>query len=110
VIAYFRGENKVILNCQRPLWEGDQEVVKKSGRDEPMWVAMHICMEATPGISLFSDLYLNLAKMVCLSYYFYVFSSTKSDIKRAQQVLLGSRVGGRTSRGDERWHKQHIHM
>jgi hypothetical protein len=25
--------NIVILNWQRPLWEGDQEVVKRSGRD-----------------------------------------------------------------------------
>jgi hypothetical protein len=32
------GVNIVILNWQRPLWEGDQEVVKRSGRDEPMWV------------------------------------------------------------------------
>jgi hypothetical protein len=55
--------NKVILNQQRPLWESDQEVVKRSGRDEPM------CMEATLGISLYSYLYLKLAKMPCFSYY-----------------------------------------
>jgi hypothetical protein len=34
----------------------DQEVVKKSGRDEPMWVAIHKSMEATLGISLYSYL------------------------------------------------------
>jgi hypothetical protein len=28
--------NKVILNWPRLLWEGDYEVVKRSGRDEPM--------------------------------------------------------------------------
>jgi hypothetical protein len=50
------GVNKVILNWQRPLWEGDQEVVKRSGRDEPMWVAIHKCMEAMLGISLYSYL------------------------------------------------------
>jgi hypothetical protein len=60
--AYCRGVNKVILNWQRPLWEGDQEVVKKSGRDEPMWVVIHKCMEATLRISLYSYLYLKLAK------------------------------------------------
>jgi hypothetical protein len=30
--------NKVILNWQRPLWEGDQEVMKRSGRDETIQV------------------------------------------------------------------------
>jgi hypothetical protein len=56
--------NIVILNWQRPLWEGDQEVVKRSGRDEPMWVAIHMCTEAMQGISLYSYLYLELAKFV----------------------------------------------
>jgi hypothetical protein len=47
---------KVILNWQRPLWEKAQEVLKRSGRNEPMWVAIHKCMEATLGISLHSYL------------------------------------------------------
>jgi hypothetical protein len=43
--------------------------VKKSGRDEPMWVAIHKCMEATLGISLYSkNLYFKLTKTLCLSY------------------------------------------
>jgi hypothetical protein len=54
--------NIVILNWQRPLWEGDQEVMKGSGRDEPIWFAIHMCMESTLGISLYSYLYLKLAK------------------------------------------------
>jgi hypothetical protein len=54
--------NNVILNWQRPLWEGEHEVVKTSGRDEPIWVVIHMCMEAMPGISLYSYLYLKLAK------------------------------------------------
>jgi hypothetical protein len=45
--------NIVILNWQRQLWEGGQEVVKRSGRDEPMWVTIHMYMEAILGISLF---------------------------------------------------------
>jgi hypothetical protein len=28
-----------------------QEIVKRSGRDEPMWVVIHKCMETTLGIS-----------------------------------------------------------
>jgi hypothetical protein len=45
--------------------------VKRSGRDEPMWVAIHKCMEAMLGISLHSYLYLKLAKALCLSYYLF---------------------------------------
>jgi hypothetical protein len=44
------------------------EVVTRSGRDEPMWVVTHMCMEATLGISLYSYLYLKQAKTLCLSY------------------------------------------
>jgi hypothetical protein len=42
---------------------------EESDRDEPMWVAIHMCMEATPGISLYRYLYLKLAKTLYLSYY-----------------------------------------
>jgi hypothetical protein len=69
--------NTVILNWQRPLWEGDQEVAKRSGRDEPVWVVIHMCMEATLGISLYSYLYLTLAKTLCLSYYLLSFLFNK---------------------------------
>jgi hypothetical protein len=47
----------------------DQEVVKRSGRDESTWVVIHMYMEAMLGISLYSYPYLKLAKMLCLSYY-----------------------------------------
>jgi hypothetical protein len=47
-------------------------------------------MEPVLGISLYSYLYLKLAKMLCLSYYCYVFSSTKLE-KRAKQVLPRSK-------------------
>jgi hypothetical protein len=78
--------NIVILNWQRPLWEGDYRVVKCSGRVEPVWVIIHICMETTQRISLYSYLYLKLA---CHDFLiiFYVFSSTKSENKRVDQVL-----------------------
>jgi hypothetical protein len=36
--------------------------VKRSGRDEPIWVIIHMCMVTTLGISLYSYLYLKLAK------------------------------------------------
>jgi hypothetical protein len=36
--------------------------VKRSGRDEPLWVVNHMFMEATLQISLYNYLYLKLAK------------------------------------------------
>jgi hypothetical protein len=68
--------------------------VKRSGRDEQTWVAIHMCMETMLGISLYSYLYLKLAKTPCLSYYL-VFSSTKLENKRVEQALPGS--GGRVA-------------
>jgi hypothetical protein len=50
--VHCRGVNKVILNWLRPLWEGDQEIVKRCGRDESMWVSIHKCMEAMLGICI----------------------------------------------------------
>jgi hypothetical protein len=64
--------------------------VKRSGRDESMWVAIHMCMEATLGISLYSYLYLKLAKILCLSYYLLCFLFNKIGDKRAEQFLPGS--------------------
>jgi hypothetical protein len=51
-------------------------------------------METTQGISLYTYLYLKLAKMPCFSYYLYVFSSTKWENKKTEQVLPGN-VGER---------------
>jgi hypothetical protein len=46
-------------------------------------------METTQGISLCSYLYLKLQKPHVSLFMFYVFSSTKSENKRAEQVLGG---------------------
>jgi hypothetical protein len=43
--------------------------VKRSVRDESIRVVIYMCMEAMLRISLYSYLYLKLAKMLCLSYY-----------------------------------------
>jgi hypothetical protein len=40
--------------------------VKRSVRDEPMCVVIHMCMDATPGFCLYSYLYLKLAKTLSL--------------------------------------------
>jgi hypothetical protein len=76
----------------------DQEVMKKSGRDEPIRVLIHMCMEAMLGISLYSYLYPNQQKCFVFLIIAYVFSSTKLD-KRAEQVLPGSEVGGEEREG-----------
>jgi hypothetical protein len=52
VVDVLTVDDQIILNWQRSLWEGDQEIVKRTGRDEPLWVAIHKCMEAMLGISV----------------------------------------------------------
>jgi hypothetical protein len=58
--------------------------VKRSGKDEPVWIVIHICIEATLRISLYSYLYLKVVKMLCLSYYLLYFLFNK----------IGEREGG----------------
>jgi hypothetical protein len=58
--------------------------VKRTGRDEPIWVVVYIYMETTQVISLYSYLYFKLAKMPCFSYYLLCFFSYKT----------GEQVGG----------------
>jgi hypothetical protein len=70
--------------------------VKRSGRDEPIWFVIHICVVTTLGISLCSYLYLKLAKKKnCVFLTCYIFSSTKLEKKRIEEVLPGIRSGGR---------------
>jgi hypothetical protein len=66
--------------------------LKRSGRDEPTWVSIHKYMEATLGISLYSYLYLKVAKCCVFLIISCVFSSIKSE-KRAEQVLPGRGEG-----------------
>jgi hypothetical protein len=77
--------------------------VKRSDRVEPICVVIHMCMEAMLEISPYSYLYLKLAKLILIISY--VFSSTKSEDKRAEQVLPGGEEAG-----GGRWPKQCIHM
>jgi hypothetical protein len=53
------------------------EVVKKSLRDEPMWVGIYMCMKATLGFSVYSYLYLKLAKTLRVYYYLLHFLFNK---------------------------------
>jgi hypothetical protein len=86
--------------------------VKRSGRDEPIGVVIHMYMEAMLGISLYSYPYLKLANMLCLSYYCLYLLFNKLE-KRVEQVLPGSEGLGDRGRGWgrwERWPKQCMHI
>jgi hypothetical protein len=78
--------NIVILNCQRPLWEkdweGNQEVVKRSGRDEPMWVAIHKCMKAILGTSLSAELSLSQTSKNAISFLLSLMFSLQQNWRR----------------------------
>jgi hypothetical protein len=71
--------------------------VKRTERGESIGVVIHICMGTTQGNFLCSYLYLKLAKRHVSHFIFYVFSSTKSENRRAEQILRGhglAPVGG----------------
>jgi hypothetical protein len=68
--------------------------VKRSGRDEPIWVVIHICMETTQS-SLYSYLYLKLAKKPCFSFFFYKIGEQEGRTGSAMRWVAG---GGRRRR------------
>jgi hypothetical protein len=61
----------------------EQEAVKRSDGYEPMWLSIHGCMKGMLGISLYSYLYLQLPKMLHLSYYL-LFSLQQNWRRRGQ--------------------------
>jgi hypothetical protein len=77
--------NTEILNRPGPPWEGDYGGVKRIRGDEPIGVVIYIIMETLQGISLCNYIYLKLAKMSCFFLIFYLFYSTKSENRRAEQ-------------------------
>jgi hypothetical protein len=66
--------------------------VKRSGREEPMWVAIHVCMETMLGISLYGYIS-NKQKLYVILIISYVFFSTKLENKKVEQVLPRSVEG-----------------
>jgi hypothetical protein len=95
------GANTVTLKQQRSIREGDQELVKRSGRDESIRVVIHLCMEAMLGTSLHSYPYLNKQRCFVFLITAYVFSSTKLE-KREEQVLPGRKWGEKRGGGREK--------
>jgi hypothetical protein len=66
--------------------------VKRTGRGESIGAVIHIHMGTTQGNSLCNYLYL---KRHVLCFIYYVFSSTKSENKRTEQVQLALMEGER---------------
>jgi hypothetical protein len=59
-----------------------------------MWVVIHKCMEAMLGISVYSCLYLKLAKTLCLSYLLcFLFNKIRDEEGRTGSAWK-RRVGG----------------
>jgi hypothetical protein len=85
--------------------------VKRYGRNEPMLVVIHKCMEAMLGISLYSYLYLKQEKMLCLSYYLLCFLFNKIGEEDGGICSAWKRGWGEAVRGmGGNWYKQCIHM
>jgi hypothetical protein len=94
-----RGANTVTLKRQRSLWIDDQEVVKRSGRDESIQVVIHKCMEAIRflmlGISLYTILISTSKNAV--SFLLLLMSSLQQNWRKGQNrfCLEVRRVGDR---------------
>jgi hypothetical protein len=79
--------------------------VKRSGRDEPIQVVIYLCMETMLGISLYSYLYLKLAKLLYLFNYLlcFLFNKIGEEGRTGSAFKKGSRVGSWEQR--DRWPK-----
>jgi hypothetical protein len=89
--------------------------VKRSGKDESIQVVIHMCMEAMLGISLYSYLYLKLAKMLYLSYYCLclLFNKIREEGRTVSAWKRGrgcGREGGSRGQGGEMIQTMYAHM
>jgi hypothetical protein len=61
------GTNTEVVKWLGPSWVGNEGRVKRTGRDEPIGIVIHKCLETTQGITLCSYLYLKFVKTPCFS-------------------------------------------
>jgi hypothetical protein len=61
--------------------------VRRTGRDEPIVVVRHICMETTEGNFLCTYLYLKLAKASCFSFLCFFFKKIGEQDGRTASAL-----------------------
>jgi hypothetical protein len=76
--------------------------VKRSGSEESVGVVIQMFTEAMLGISLYTYLYLKLAKMPCLSYYLFSFLFKIGEVGKKCSVWKGGGLG----EGKGRWGRQ----
>jgi hypothetical protein len=65
--------------------------MKGTGRDEPIWVVRHTCMETTQGISLYTYLYFKVAKTPGFSYYLLCFFFNRIGEQEGRTGSAGAR-------------------
>jgi hypothetical protein len=88
-----RGANTETLKWQRSTWEGDRELVQRPGRNESIWVVIHLCIEAMLGISLYSYPYLNYKN--ALSFLLLLMSTVQQNWRKGQnRFCLEARGAG----------------
>jgi hypothetical protein len=68
--------------------------VKRSGRDEPMWVVIHVCMEATLGNSLYSYFLSQTSKNAMVFLLSLMFSLQQNQRTRGQNRFFLEAVWG----------------
>jgi hypothetical protein len=109
--AHCTGMNTESLNWPRATMRSGLGRSEEDWRGESIGAAIHICMGTTQGNCLCSCLYLKLAKCHVSPFIYYnVFSSTKSENRMVEQVLLWE--GGMTRKGvgGWMWCKQCVHV
>jgi hypothetical protein len=94
--------------------EGDQEVVKWSGRNKSIPVVMHMCMDAMLGISLCIPILISTSKNA-LSFLLLLMSSLQQNWRRGQKrfCLEARRVAGEragTGNRGKKWPKQCMYL
>jgi hypothetical protein len=88
IYSLYKNECRILKPVETTIRKRLRKNEEKNGRDEPIEVIIHIYMEISQGNSLCSYLYLKQAKMS-----FSLFSSTKSENRRVEQVLWVGREG-----------------
>jgi hypothetical protein len=75
--------------------------VKRTRRNGPIWVIIHIYMDKTQGNSLCNYLYLKLAKISCFSFYLLSVFFYKIGEQDSRTGSGGLGTGGRGEAGEK---------
>jgi hypothetical protein len=104
--------NTVTLKRQRSICEGDQEVVKRSGKDESIRFVVHLCME-TMQKSLCIAIFMSTRKNA-LSFLLLLMPSLQQNWRKGQSSSAWKQGSEGEMEGVwsrvEKWPKQCIHI